>query len=168
MSEERKGTTMKTLLSVLALLALGVSAQAQEQGNLEVQTVVHKEQVTINDAGEAETSLVPAATVLPGENVVYTTTFRNISEEPADNIVITNPIGASLVYVEGSAFGPGADVEFSVDGGQTFAARDALNVTRDGVTRPAEAKDLTHIRWVMTQELAAGSQGVTRFSAMLK
>jgi uncharacterized repeat protein (TIGR01451 family) len=168
MSEEREGTTMKTLLSVIALLALGVSAQAQEQGHLDVQTVVQKEQVTMNDAGEAETSLVPAATVLPGENVVYTTTFRNISDEAADNIVITNPIGESLVYVEGSAFGPGADVEFSVDGGQTFAVRDALSVTEDGVTRPAEAKDFTHIRWVMTQELAAGSQGVARFSAMLK
>ncbi len=168
MSEEREGTTMKTLLSVIALLALGVSAQAQEQGHLDVQTVVQKEQVTMNDAGEVETSLVPAATVLPGENVVYTTTFRNISDEAADNIVITNPIGESLVYVEGSAFGPGADVEFSVDGGQTFAVRDALSITEDGVTRPAEAKDLTHIRWVMTQELAAGSQGVARFSAMLK
>lgn len=168
MSEERERTTVRILMSVVALLALGVSAQAQEQGHLDVQTVVHKEQVTMNEAGEAETELVPAETVLPGENVVYTTTFRNISEESADNIVITNPIGASLVYVEGSAFGPGADIEFSVDGGQTFATRDALTVTEDGATRPAEAKDFTHIRWVMAQELAAGSQGVTRFSAMLK
>jgi uncharacterized repeat protein (TIGR01451 family) len=170
MSEERKGKLMKGISSALLLLALCVSAQAraQEQGHLNVQTVVQKEQVTVNDAGVAETNLVPADTVVPGENVVYTITFRNISEEPADNVVITNPIADSLTYIEGSAFGPGTEIQFSVDGGQTFASRDDLTVSEDGVVRAASAQDFTHIRWVMQQELAAGAQGVARFSAVLE
>ena len=168
MSEERKKQVMRSIASVLALLVLSVSVQAQEQGHLNVQTVVQKEQVTVNEAGVAETSLVPAETVVPGESVVYTITFRNISEEPADNVVITNPIADSLTYVEGSAFGPGTEIQFSVDGGQTFAPRDELTVSEGGAVRAASAQDFTHIRWVMQQELAVGAQGVARFSAVLE
>jgi uncharacterized repeat protein (TIGR01451 family) len=159
---------MKTLLGVTLLTALSATAYAQEQGHLNVRTVVQKEQVTVNEAGEAETKLVAADRVVPGEKVVYTITFRNISDEPAENVVITNPISAELMYVDGSAFGPGSDIQFSVDGGQTFANSNELTVTEDGVTRSAVAEDFTHVRWVMQQELAAGAQGIARFSAVLE
>ena len=169
MSETRKGTDMKNLLSAILLMtAMSVSANAQEQGHLNVTTTVQKEQVTVNEAGETERRLVAADTVVPGETVIYTITFQNISDEPAENVVITNPIDESLTYVDGSAFGPGTDIQFSVDGGQTFASREALTVDEDGSDRPVEAKDFTHIRWVMQQELAAGAQGTARFSAFLK
>ena len=166
MSEER-GKTMKTLLSIGLLLLLSVSAFAQEQGHLNVKTVVQKESVTTNKDGQTETSLVEAASVVPGEKVVYTISFENISDEAAENVVITNPISETLTYVEGSAFGPGTEIQFSVDGGQTFAAREELTVAENGVTRAASADDFTHIRWVMREELAAGAQGVARFSAVL-
>ena len=168
MSDERKGIVMKKVSSVLLMLALSVSALAEEQGHLNVRTIVQKEQVTVTESGDKETRLVPAGTVVPGERVVYTITFRNISEEPAENIVITNPISGELTYVDGSAFGPGTEIEFSVDGGQTFASRDALTVTEDGETRAAVADDFTHVRWVMQTELAAGAQGMARFSAVLE
>ncbi len=168
MSEERKGIVMKKVSSVLLMLALSATALAEEQGHLNVRTIVQKEQVTVTESGDKETRLVPAGTVVPGERVVYTITFRNISEEPAENIVITNPISGELTYVDGSAFGPGTEIEFSVDGGQTFASRDALTVTEDGKTRAAVADDFTHVRWVMQTELAAGAQGIARFSAVLE
>lgn len=168
MSEERNKKCVTNVITAVLLLAWGVFAQAQEQGHLSVTTVVQKEQVTVNEAGESETSLVPAETVIPGEHVVITTTFQNISDEAAENVVITNPIAESLSYIEGSAYGPGAEIQFSVDGGQTFAARDALTVTEDGVTRAAGADDFTHIRWVMQEVLAAGAQGTARFSAVLE
>jgi uncharacterized repeat protein (TIGR01451 family) len=168
MSDGRKEIAVNSLLSVLLLFALSVAASAQEQGHLNVQTVVQKEVATVNDAGETVVSLVAAETVVPGENVVYTITFRNISDESAENVVITNPIAGSLIYIEGSAFGPGTTIQFSVDGGKTFADRGELTVIEDGAARAAQAKDFTHIRWVMTQELAAGAQGTARFSAKLK
>jgi len=149
------------------VIAMSVSAFAQDEGHLNVKTVVQKEEVSVNAAGERETRLVPAETVIPGERVVYTITFRNISEEPADSVVITNPIDESLTYVEGSAFGPGAVVEFSVDGGNTFAIADQLVVVEEGVERPAEPGDYTHVRWVMQNDLAAGAQGMARFTAVL-
>jgi len=159
---------MNKLLSVLALLALSASAYSQEQGHLNVRTVVQKEQVIVNEDGDAESKLVAADTVVPGEKVVYTITFQNISDEPAENVVITNPISGELMYVDGSAFGPGSAIQFSIDGGLTFANASELTVTENGVTRSAGAEDFTHIRWVMQQELAAGAQGVARFSAVLE
>lgn len=149
---------------ILGMLALAAVAQ----GHLDVQTSVHKEEVFVNDAGEEETRLVPAERVLPGETVYYTISFRNVSDEAADNVVITNPIAAELVYLDGSAFGPGMDIVFSVDGGETFAGADELTVTENGETRAAEAKDFTHVRWVMQNDLAAGAQGTARFAAVLE
>ena len=57
---------------------------------------------------------------------------------------------------------------FSVDGGKTFAAADELVVSEDGEARAAEARDFTHVRWVMQDDLAAGAQGTARFAAVLE
>ena len=160
---------MKNLIGMILLMStVAAHAIAQEGGHLDVRTLVQKEEVTVNEAGEADTHLVAADTVIPGDRVVYTITFENISNDAAENVVITNPIADSLTYVDGSAFGPGTDIQFSVDGGQSFAAREALTVAENGDVRPAEAKDFTHIRWVMKQDLPVGAQGMARFSADLK
>jgi uncharacterized repeat protein (TIGR01451 family) len=161
---------MKIYLSSLlgfAVALAGLPAMAQEQGHLNVQTVVQKEEIIVRPDGETERRLVPAATVVPGDDVIYTITFTNTSSETADNIVITNPLAGELTYVEGSAFGPGTTIEFSVDGGNTYAAASELTVTENGEVRPAEPKDFTHIRWVMQNELQAGAQGLARFRARL-
>lgn len=167
MSDERIRNVLKALAAAI-LLFPAAGLLAQEQGHLSVKTVVQKEQVELDEAGNEKTVLVDAGKVVPGEHVVYTITFRNIGDEPAQNVVITNPVDANLTYIEGSAFGPGMDIQFSVDGGKTFASLDALTVTEDGTQRPAEAKDITQIRWVMHEDLAAGAQGIARFAAVLK
>ena len=82
--------------------------------------------------------------------------------------MITNPIADNLVYVNGSGFGQGTQLEFSVDRGATFGKAEELQVVEDGETRPAEAHDYTHVRWVVLGNLAAGEQGTARFAAVLK
>lgn len=160
---------MKNLTSaILMILVLSLQANAREQGHLNVTTTVQKQEVTVNESGETETRLVAASSVVPGESVIYTITFQNISDEPAQNVVITNPIAEDLTYVDGSAFGPGTNIQFSTDGGQNFAAADELTVTEDGASRPAGPDDFTHVRWVMKNDLAVGAQGTARFTAVLK
>lgn len=162
-------TIKKAILSaVLAATMLVLPAYAQQQGNLNVKTTVQKQVVTVNAAGESETQLVPANTVVPGETVVYTITFQNIGNEAATNVVITNPIAETLTYVDGSAFGPGTAIRFSTDGGQSFAAANELSVEDGGELRPAGPEDFTHVQWVMQNELAVGAQGMARFTAVLK
>ena len=157
---------VKSAVYSVALLAAS-SALAQEKGHLNVRTVVQKEEITVNDAGERETQLVPADIVVPGDSVIYTITFTNVSDEAADNVVITNPVPEHLTYIDGSAFGPGTVIEYSVDGGQSYGAKSDLTVPDNGGTRAAKAEDYTHLRWVMQNELAAGSQGVASFRAVL-
>jgi len=156
---------MKILMSLILTL-MAVSAVAQ--GHLNVQTTVQKEETFVNEAGESEKRLVAADIVVPGDRVIYTITFTNTSDESADKVVVTNPIAEGLVYINGSAFGPGTDITFSVDDGNNFAAAGDLTVTEDGESRPAVAKDFTHIRWVMRNVLAAGAQGTARFAAILE
>ena len=158
---------MKVFMSVI-LIGFAAIAGAQEQGHLDVRTTVQKQEVFVNEVGESETRLVPAEVVVPGETVFYTITFSNVGAEAADNVVITNPIAEDLTYVDGSAFGPGMEILFSVDGGATFAAAGELTIVEDGEVRNAEAGDFTHVRWVMQNDLAVGAQGTARFAAVLE
>ena len=158
---------MKAQLTAIAALFALSTAAAQDAGHLNVRTTVQKEEVVVDEDGRTSRKLVPADTVVPGEDVVYTITFTNISDEVAENIVITNPIATDLTYVEGSAYGPGTEIEFSVDGGRTFAAPGDLTVDEAGESRPAEAADVTHVRWTMTNTLVAGAQGMASFRATL-
>ena len=170
MSETAKGNDMKNYLKAVLIVVASLGAlpaMSQEDGHLNVRTTVQKEEVTVSDTGETERRLVPAATVVPGDDVVYTITFTNTSDEAAENIVITNPLASELTYVAGSAFGPGTTIEFSVDGGISYGAASELTVTEDDEVRPARPEDFTHIRWVMQAELQAGAQGLARFRARL-
>ena len=163
-------SAMNRLLVIAAVTAatLPVSAFAVAEDALEVTTIVEKEVVVETDEGEKVVERVAADVVTPGERVVYTITFRNVGAEPADNVVITNPIADSLVYVAGSAASDIAAVEFSIDGGQTFAPASELRVVDGDIERPATTKDYTHVRWVMRTSLAAGAEGQTSFAADLE
>jgi uncharacterized repeat protein (TIGR01451 family) len=153
----------------IALLTVLTAANAvsQEQGHLSVTSTVQMEEVSVSADGEPLTRLVPVETVVPGDVVIYTTTVDNISDDGAENIVVTSPVPEHLSYVAGSAFAPGMVIEFSVDGGVTYAAAEDLTIEDAGESRRATAEDYTHIRFVMRGELAAGAQSIARFRARL-
>ena len=155
------------LLVAIALLLEASPALAQEPGRLKVQTVVQKQEVVVGENGEQRTQLVAATEVVPGDVVAYTITYTNISDESAEKVVVTNPISSDLTYLDQSAFGPGSRIDFSADGGNSYATAEELTVTEDGITRAASPADYTHIRWSMANDLAAGAQGIARFKASL-
>lgn len=162
MSDKQNLYGPRRLFLAIALLAAGMT---YAQNALDVRTVVQKEQVEVGDDGETTTTLVAAERVLPGDKVVYTITFTNAGDAAADNVVVTNPIDSSLTYLDGSAFGADMRVEFSADGGQSFAAQSEVRVTESGVERAAGAEDFTHVRWTLEGSLDAGATGVARFAA---
>ena len=158
----------KACLFVLLSLVLA-TVTAQERGNIRVQTVAEKEQSVIDESGQEKTRLVPVNTIVPGEEVIYTISFTNISDEPAENVTITNAVPEHMAYVDETAFGPGTEVSYSVDGGFSYGSPGELTVKDEhGNTRPANASDYTHIRWVMRNNLEPGSKGFARFRAQLK
>lgn len=156
------------VLVPFCILLTGSTAIAQGNGHLEVTTIVEKEIVVEDENGETTTQLVEAKSVVPGEKVVYTITFRNVGEAAAGNVVITNPISESLSYVAGSASNGTMRVEFSVDGGKTFATAGELRIVDNGVERPATTNDYTHVRWVLKSKLEVGAEGSASFAAVLE
>ena len=159
-------TLTKSIAAAAALLALCANAVAQQ--NLDVQTTVEKQVVVESEDGSTETQLVPANNVVPGDTVVYTITFENVGNEPATDIVITNPISDVLEYVPGSASNGSMRIEFSADGGQTFGLPADLTIVADGAERPATTSDYTHVRWVMQTELEVGGRGTASFAAVVE
>jgi len=159
---------ISTVIGIAFLLFFtSANAISQEQGHLNVTSLVQMEEVSEGEIGERLTRLVPDETVIPGDVVIYTTTIENISDQAADDIVVTSPVPEHLSYVAGSAFGPGMLIEFSIDGGVTFAAAEELTIDEDSQTRAATAEDYTHIRFELQDHLAAGAQGIARFRARL-
>src|SRR5262245_52686429 len=114
-----------------ALLAAGLAggplalAQTAERGCIELKTVAEIQEAYVDDRGNAATRLLPVAKVVPGDEIVWTIVASNVCTTAAGDVAITNPVPAHMRYVGSSAFGPGADIEFSLDG-STFATPAAL------------------------------------------
>lgn len=140
-------------------------AQTAERGCLELKTVAEVREPYIDERGNAATRLVPAAKVVPGDEVLWTIVASNVCTAPAADVAITNPVPAQMRYVVSSAFGPGAAIEFSLDG-RTFDAAEALVVAEaDGSRRPARADEYTAIRWTLPRAIGPSESLTVRYRA---
>jgi len=157
-------------LMVSLILSLTVlHAAAQDGRHLDLKSTAEVEREVANDQGEKEKVLEPAEKVFPGETVVFSTVYKNIGQDPADDIIITNPVPEHMIYVGGSAEGEGTVAIFSVDGGQTYNSPESLKVTgEDGTQRQARPDDYTHIRWALKAPVTPGGTGKVSFRATLK
>jgi uncharacterized repeat protein (TIGR01451 family) len=152
---------------VLAMNALVWVGTANAAGGLKLSNQVFQEIEVKRADGEIEHKSVPAAMVVPGNEVFYVITYENTGDKPAENVVVTNPVPADLEYV--SVLGPGPANQVSVDGGKHYDALANLTVTdADGKPRPAAAADVTHVRWALSGALEPGSGGTVSFKARLK
>jgi uncharacterized repeat protein (TIGR01451 family) len=140
-------------------------AQTAERGCIELKTVAEIQEAYVDDRGNAATRLVPAAKVVPGDEVVWTIVANNVCTAPAGDVAITNPLPQHMRYVGSSAFGPGASIEFSLDG-TAFAVAEALVVAEaDGSRRAARADEYSHIRWVLPRPMGPRESWVVRYRA---
>jgi uncharacterized repeat protein (TIGR01451 family) len=139
--------------------------QAAQRGCIELRTVAEVQEAYVDDRGNAATRLVPAAKVVPGDEVIWTIVANNVCTTPAGDVAITNPVPQHMRYVVSSAFGPGADIVFSLDG-STFASADALVVAEaDGSRRQARADEYSAIRWVLPRPMGPSESLIVRYRA---
>jgi uncharacterized repeat protein (TIGR01451 family) len=137
--------------------------------DIELTTTAQVEVTETNAQGEEVVKRQPATQVVPGKEVIYTIRANNTGAEPAESIVVTNPIPQHTEYVEGSAFGSGTDITFSVDGGKSYGKPGQLTVkTADGKTRPATSRDYTHVRWIFQFELQPGQEAPVWYRVRVK
>ncbi|MFK8031030.1 MAG: hypothetical protein AB8G18_12415 [Gammaproteobacteria bacterium] len=155
------------LLFALPLLLVGTAVFAQSQP-ITVNTVAEKEERYTDEKGVERSRLVPVATVIPGDQVVYTITFANRGTQAADGIKIVDPVPDAMRYVADSAFGPGTTISFSADDGKTFSSADSVTVSDGGSQRAATTNEFTHIQWVFNSPLEPGAQAYAQFKAILQ
>ncbi len=141
----------------------GVSAHA-----LTAEQIVEREIIIKNADGSETIKRAKADMVTPGERIVYSLNYYNDKAEPAENIVLVMPVPAEVNLLDGSADAQGVGTTYSVDGGQSFGARDELMVEEEDKTmRQAKAEDITHIRWVVAS-VSPGESGSLVYKGLLK
>lgn len=163
---------VRKIVPVLFLaLLLTVQARAADKGGIELKSVSEVEVTVKNAKGEKEVKKVEAAkaNVVPGDTVIFTNYYANMGDKPATNVVITNPVPEHMLYLDGTAEGKGAKIEFSADKGKTFAPAGKLKVKgADGKEKQAAAADYTHIRWTLEGAVEKGGKGSVSFKAKVK
>jgi len=164
---------------LLAAAWLAPAVQAAE--SIET-TLIAEVREEANVAGRRLARLVPATVLHEGQVVFYTVRILNRTSEPARDVVVVQRVPENTHYVPNSAGGPGAEITFSADGGQSFAREGQLIVAepslplseptdgtvRQPLTRPATSEDYTHIRWRLRNPLAPGAVALARFRAVFK
>lgn len=146
---------------IISFVASGLLAGAAQGQGVTLTARVLQEKA-VEEAGVKRVLLVAADNVTPGDEVIYDLSYANTSAKPAEQVVLTNPVPATLEYVSGDS------ALVSVDGGKTFAILSSLKVSEtDGTQRPAAPKDVTHVRWNIAA-IAPGTSGHVLFKARLK
>ena len=151
----------------VAISGLALSAHAAAEVMLE--NSVQKVETFLNESGDSERRLVDADSVVPGDELRYTIKFSNNGSVVVDanSVVITNPVPDNTEYLEGTAFGSGTVIVYSLDG-EAFAAPEALTVMDQGVEVSASAKEYRAIRWTFQPELKPGESSHVSFNVRLK
>ena len=157
------------IIWLAVLLVLPAASWAQSKGHIKLTSVAEVEKEVFNSEGKKEVKRVPAAKVLPGSEVIFSTRYENASKDKAENAVITNPIPEHMIYKLNSAQGAGTQITFSIDNGKSYNIPAELFVM-DAAGRkfPARPKDYTHIRWTFKTPLPSGAKGDVSFRAILK
>ena len=146
--------------AMIAAVPAGASAAAGAvvlKGDVKIET-------TVVDKGVEKTVLVTPKIVVPGNHLLFSTSYRNESAAPVQNFVVTNPVPAGIAVAAPDA----ASLTVSVDGGKTWGKLAAL-VVKDtkGAARPAQAGDVTHVRWTLAT-IAPGTGGAVAYHAIVK
>lgn len=143
-------------------------AEATGSGPLETSIEVQKLEVSAGPGGQEIRRWVPAERLNAGDEIHYTLRVRNPGKQAVDSIVVTKRLPFGVRYLRGSATGPAAEVQFSVDGGDSFATPETLaraaSGGKKGQRKPLE-NDYTHVRWVLRKPLGPASTALLRFRA---
>ena len=160
----------KNSLFTIALVVLLLAPLAAFAANdIKFTSTAEVEVQQVNAKGEKVLVRQPAQLIKPGEIAIYTNSFTNGGKQPAEKVVINNPVPANTEYLGSSATETGFDLVFSVDKGKTFGKPAELTMPDGkGGKRPAEPKDYTNLRWTMQAPLKSGATGVVEFRVRVR
>jgi uncharacterized repeat protein (TIGR01451 family) len=156
-------------LLIAILLAARATPQVTRGGGstdrpIELRALVEQVvEVAADDGRHAR--VLAAADFGSGDEVVFTIAFSNFDGRTLGDVRISVEIPGGMQYIEDTAFAPGSEVLYSVDGGRSFWTAKELARVAGGRRRAPTAADYTHIRWRLLGPLAADAKGYARFRA---
>jgi uncharacterized repeat protein (TIGR01451 family) len=146
----------------LALLATPVLAAAQPEQVVFSSRIQLEKTVTENGAGKLVLS--EPKVVVPGDRLLFSTSYRNDGKQPVTNFVVTNPVHAAVSVVSDDL----GTAQVSVDGGKTWGLLASLKVADGkGGQRAALSGDVTHVRWTIAS-IAPGGSGTVEYHAIVR
>ena len=162
-------TTFKLFFSMMILTAMFSNNVFAEDGKIVLSNKVLKQVIKKDKDGKATYEYIEPKTALPGDVMLYTISFENISSESAEAIVINDPIPNNSKYRMASAVGKNTTISFSIDGGKNFGNPEQLIVKdKNGKEWTAKPESYTHIRWNYNKPLAPGGKGEVSFKTQIK
>jgi uncharacterized repeat protein (TIGR01451 family) len=154
--------------SLFALSLLTAFIAPAYATGLQAEQIVEVATVSVDENGQEQVTYTLAEEVAPGDQVRYTINYTNAGNESASNVKLDMPVPAEVDFIEGSADATSAEISYSADNGETFASRGTLTVTEAGEPQAATAKDITHVRWTFTGDIAPGEAGNISYSGVLQ
>src|SRR3546814_21077476 len=116
-------------------------------------------------AGRQRVRLEEPREVAPGDRLVFVLAYRNAGSKPADRLVITNPLPATVRCTGAGAAHP----LVSVDGGHASGELPELTIGQtDGPRRPAPPGADTHIHRSLQQPRPPRQPGQLSFRHVLR
>lgn len=144
---------LKYLATSFAALGLFMGG-AQADGPL---TSMLEAYIVSVDADGVET-LTPTEEITPGETIEYALTYENIGTNALSGLVISAPVPASTIFVEGSAETDIASTfEVSIDDGATWAVPPLKQMT-DGGEVTVSPSEYDMVRWVPETSIESGAE----------
>jgi uncharacterized repeat protein (TIGR01451 family) len=147
--------TITISITMMSLLLLASWSVAQDNP-VEVKLEGYIVNVITKEDGTQEEEFVAATEARPGQTIEYRVFVTNVSAEtlPASNALVALPINPETSYIadSGTATSAEARLEFSADGGQTFAEKPLIEKTNEqGETEMVAAlpNEYTNIRWAI-------------------
>ena len=148
-----------------SILASALAGPALAQGQpIALTGDVKVVRLVTGEDGQTRTELSAPTTTVPGDRLLFGTSYANSGAEPVERFVMTNPLPSAV------RLAPDADpaLTVSVDGGRSWGRLDELTVTAtDGALRAAEAGDVTHIRWTLAV-VNPGESGRLEYPAIIR
>lgn len=147
--------------AALMLTSAPLSAATSGKSPIELLGEIKVRQHVVENGVEREVLAEPKV-VVPGDELIFRTSFRNTGPDPVKDFVITSRLP------DGVALSRGVPELVSVDGGKSWGRLGTLSVADGaGGKRPALAGDVTHLRWVLP-EIKPGASGEVTYLASVQ
>ncbi len=138
-------------MSTVMVMLAAAAANARPTISLKLQGLV----VTKDAKGADKYTPLEQAPPTPGETIRYVIVASNAGTDEAKHFSSVGRIPAGTSYVPGSASTSAARVEFSLDGGKTWAANPTVVVrtAAGSVAKSADPQTYTAVRWAASAPL---------------